>query len=109
MIASLILYNRLLNHIRKRSFRPAKVPNTGDQKQRHKTAGQQECRPPEGAFAAEQGPAEAVDDADHWVQCIQHPPFFRNDGTAEADGGHVKPELHDEWNDVTEVAVLDIE
>jgi len=63
----------------------------------------------ERRLAAQQAPAETIDDADHRVKRIEQAPFLRHDAAAETDWRDVKPELHDERNDVTEVAILNVE
>ena len=76
-------------------------------------AGDAEAEPKAGqielAFAAEQAPAKSVDDADHRIEGIKQAPLLRDDAGAEADRRHIETELHDERNDVAEIAILDVE
>src|SRR3984957_7365012 len=58
---------------------------------------------------AEQRPAEAVDDPDQRVERIEQAPRFRHVGGGESHRRDEQAELHDERNDVAEVAVFDVE
>ena len=40
---------------------------------------EQEARQIDGACAAEDAPAEAIDDADHRIEAVQKPPLLRHD------------------------------
>ncbi len=68
-----------------------------------------ESGPVDGGLAAEEAPAEAIDDADHGVERIKQTPLFWDDAGAEADWGDVETELNDEGDDETKIAVFDIQ
>ena len=70
---------------------------------------EQEARQVERAFAAQDAPAEAVDHAHHRIEAVPEAPLLRHDGAGEADRRDIKAELHDERDDVAEVAVFHIE
>ena len=76
---------------------------------RGQKTGGQNARPPERDLTAQERPAEAVDDADHWIQGIKQAPVFRNIIAGKTDGGDVETELNDERNDVAKVTVLNVE
>src|SRR5437016_9617187 len=90
-------------------FHFAEVPNAGHAEEGGDESRNQESRKLKWDLAAEEGPAEAVDDADHRVERVEQMPFFGDDRAAETDRRNVKTELHDEWDDVTEVAVFDVQ
>ena len=90
-------------------FRLAETADAEPQKKSGNGDAQRETRQIELALAAEDAPAEAVDDADHRIEGIEQPPLLRDDARAEADGRDIEPELHDERNDIAEIAVLDVE
>ncbi len=67
---------------------------------------QAEGGPVDGGLAAEEAPAEAVDDADHGVEGIEEAVLLGDDAGAEANRGDVEPELDDEGHDETEHATV---
>ena len=56
------------NNIRKRLFRLPEVPHSRPDQCSNHAQGKQKSRQVDGVFAAENCPAEAVDDADHGIQ-----------------------------------------
>src|SRR5205807_8782059 len=54
-------------------------------------------------------PAEAVNDPDHWIERIGEPPLVRDNPGAVSDRRDVKPELNDEWDDISEISVLNVQ
>src|SRR3984893_11265185 len=81
--------------------KPEKKP--GDTEAEHKTG------PIDLAFAAKDTPAEAVNDPDHRIERIGEPPLVRDNPGAVSDRRDVEPELNDEWDDITEIPVFDVE
>src|SRR5712671_5784962 len=90
-------------------FHLAELANADPQEKAGDSKTETEARPIEAALAAEQAPAEAVDDADHGVERIEKTPLVRHDGGTEAHRRHIKAKLHDEWNDVAEIPIFDVE
>src|SRR5262249_36769945 len=58
---------------------------------------------------AENAPAKAVDDADHRIEAIQESPLLRYHRAGEADRRNIHAKLHNERDDVTEIAVFNIQ
>lgn len=61
------------------------------------------------ALAPQDAPPEPVDHPHHRVEGIPEPVSFRDHIRGEPHRGEVQPELHQERNDVSEVAVLHIQ
>jgi len=98
-----------LNYIRESLLGLAKIPDAANAQREGNADTDEKARRPDAALTAEQGPAESVDDAYHGVKRVKQPPPGGNHAAAEADGGNVKAELNDEGDNVTEIAVLDIQ
>src|SRR3981189_3226862 len=62
-----------------------------------------ESRQIELALAAQDAPAEPVDDTDHRIERVEQPPILRHDARAESDRRDVEAELDQERNHETEV------
>src|SRR5262249_24910476 len=61
------------------------------------------------ALPAQDAPAEPINDSHHRIEGIQQTPLLWHHTRTEADRRHVKPELHDERDDIAEVPILDVE
>src|SRR4030095_10295384 len=56
-------------------------------------------------LASEERPAEAVDDADHWIQRIDEPPLWRNYLAQKTHWRDVQAKLDNKRNDEAKVPV----
>src|SRR5438270_4691666 len=61
------------------------------------------------AFTTEHAPAETVDDTDHRIERIRKSPLLWNDAGAKPHRRDIEAQLDNEWNDVTEIPVFDVE
>lgn len=98
-----------LNKVRKALLHLPKIPDAEPEEEcgdRHADA---EALGIERGVAAEDAPAEAINDADHGIEGIEQAPFLWDDTAGEADRRNVKAELHDERDDITEIPVFHIE
>ncbi len=96
------------NQIRKALFHFAELPDAEPEEEGGNGEAEAEGGPVDGGLAAEEAPAEAVDDADHGVEGVEEAVLLGDDAGAEADWGDVEAELDDEGDDEPEIAVLDI-
>ena len=55
------------------------------------------------------GPAKTVNDAGHGIEAVKPAPALRNKSGRISDGRSEHPELHDEWDDVANVAIKSVE
>src|SRR4051812_3056638 len=85
------------------------LPNTQPHKEAGGTEAKREARQIELALTAEQAPAKSIDHAHKWIEGVNQTPLIRDEVRAEADRRYIKPQLHDERNDVTEIPILDVE
>ncbi len=65
--------------------------------------------PVDGGLAAEEAPAEAVNDADHGVQRVEEAVLLGDDAGTEADRRDVEAELDDEGDDEAEIPIFDVQ
>src|SRR5262249_20409867 len=70
---------------------------------------QDEPRPVQSTFAAEETPAKPVNHTDHGVEGVEKTPLLRNNTRAESNRRYVEPHLDHEGNDKAEIAILDVE
>ena len=61
------------------------------------------------AFTAEEAPAKSIDHTDHRIEGVDKSPLLGNDTGAEPDRRYIEAKLHDERNDIAEVAIFDVE
>src|ERR1041384_5265347 len=98
-----------LDDVHKTSLGPSEVPEATKTDDRGQKDGGQNAGPPKIDLAAQERPAETVDDADHGIARIKEAPVFRNFIAAETHRRHVKTELDDERNYVSKISVLYVE
>jgi hypothetical protein len=97
------------NQVREAFFHFSELPDAEPEEEGGDDKAEAESGPVDGGLAAEEAPAEAIDDADHGVERIKQTPLFWDDVGAEADWGDVETELNDEGNDEAEIPVFDIQ
>jgi hypothetical protein len=100
--------SQLSNDIRESALGFAEVANAGGENDGHGHQGKSETLLGGGRVTARDRPTEAVDYANHGIERLQRSPFFRNDRAAEANRRNLETELHNERNDVAEVAIFHI-
>src|SRR2546430_1712437 len=83
------------DQIRKAFLGAPEIRDSKPEKERHDHDAQDESRKIELARAAEDAPAEAVDNADDGIEAVPEAPAFRDHGAREADRRDVEPELDD--------------
>src|SRR5690349_18182356 len=87
------------NDIGEGTFRGTELADAEPEKQSHDGGADNEPGDVKLAFAAEQAPSEAVDDAHNGVQAVEQSPFFRDHAAGESDRRNVKAKLYNERND----------
>src|SRR5579883_2173156 len=94
------------DHVRKAALDAAEGADAQPQGESGDGQAEQEARQIDRALAADDAPAEAVDDADHRIEVVEQPPLFGHDRAREPDGRDIETELQCEGDDETEVAIL---
>src|SRR5215467_3047095 len=74
----------------------AKIGDTEPQEQGHHPETEQEAWKIKRVLPAQDAPAEAVNDDDHWVQAVAEAPALRHNRARIPDRRDVEPELDDE-------------
>src|SRR5438132_6713673 len=97
------------DQVGKALFHFPKLTNTGPKEEQRNGDAEQETWQIERAFAPQQAPSKPVDNARHRIEVICQAPWLRDDVRAEPDRRHIEAELHDERDDVAEVAVFDVQ
>src|SRR5690348_1704347 len=94
------------DHVRKAALDASEGADTEPQEERRDAEAEQEARQIDRTLAADDAPAEAVDDADHRIEVVEQPPLFGHHRAREPDGRDIETELQREGNDKAEVAIL---
>src|SRR6185437_16529437 len=94
------------DHVRKAALDASEGPDTEPQEERRDAEAEQEARQVDRTLAADDAPAEAVDDADHRIEVVQQAPLFGHDRAGETDGRDIETELQRERDDETKVAIF---
>lgn len=89
----------LSDQIRNSFFHAAELPDAEPEEEGGDGEAEAEDLPVDGRPAAEEAPAETVDAANHGIERVEKPPFFRDDPAGEADGRNVETELNEEGDD----------
>jgi hypothetical protein len=97
------------NQVREALFHFAELPDAEPEEEGCDGDADAEGGPVEGGLAAEEAPAETVNDANHRVQRVEETVLLGDDTGTEADRRDVEAELDDEWDDESKVAVFDIQ
>src|SRR5215475_10518471 len=104
-----LIERRRSDQIGENPFHLPELANAQPQEEACDGQAEPESRPIRLAFAPEQAETKSVDNADHWIDRIEKAPLPWDDAGAESDRRHIEPQLHQKWNDITEIAILDIE
>src|SRR5579864_2034783 len=94
------------DHVRKAALDAPEGADAEPQEEGGDGHAEQEARQIDRAVAADDAPAEAVDDADHRIEVVEQPPLFRDDRAGETDRRDIEAELQREGDDKTEVAIF---
>lgn len=97
------------NQVSKGLLGLAEDVNPEDEKSYGDPNGEKETWEVNLTLTSEQAPPKTVDYADHWVEAVEEPPLLGNDRAGEAHRRNIESKLDDEWNDIAEVAILDVE
>ena len=62
-----------------------------------------------GCTVSNDAPTETIYDRNHWIEIIQHLPFFGNDAAAESDGRNIQTELNNKRYNVPKIPIFDIQ
>jgi hypothetical protein len=94
------------NHIGKRLFGSSEVPDT--RRYEHDYINYRECKTWQvnTILYTYKAPSKAIDDPNHWVECIEKPKLRWNDATLKAYWGHIESKLDHERDNESEVAVF---
>src|SRR5258708_15692870 len=107
--ARMITSSAISQQIGEAALGAAEIADAEPKEQGDHSQAQHETRQIERALAAEEAPAEAVDDPDNRVEAVPEAPALRHDCTRKPDRRDVKAELNDEGDDEAEIAILDVE
>src|SRR5438552_14487632 len=86
----------------------SELAETQPKKKAGQNEAEEEAGPIEPAFTPKQAPAETIDDADHGIEGVEKKPLVRDDPRAESDRRHIEAHLHQEWDDVPKIPILNV-
>ena len=107
ILLSLIFH--LLYQICKSFFHPAETGDAQPEEESDDSKAEHEAGQINRTVAAEDAPAEAVDDPHHGIEAVKQPPLLRNDLAAESNRRNIKTELHNKGDNIAEIPVFNIE
>src|SRR4051812_10022501 len=73
------------DHVREGAFRLAEIPDAGHEQERDGDKRERETLRWKWRLRVGDGPAEAIDHADHGIEGIEQPPFLGDDVAAETN------------------------